>query len=347
MGWLSVEGETWVAKEADSSGVIHFDNGTLNTDGLITSFENLRGTGTINTRGLVSDVNLIFDRPSSLSQSWRLDDPGQNISINLEMDGTRNIGAGYEGTALLQITDGVKVESLDGYLGYKAGSSGTALVVGAGSAWNNSGSLHVGGVGSGTLTIGDGGTVTALGDTTFGTNSTLGIELFDTSSGPFLFADSLELDGTLEISLAENFRPESGDSFDILDFNTVSGSFAEMNLPVLEDSLLWDSSQLLTDGRLCVGSCAVGFSGDYNDDGTVDAADYTLWQDNLGLDSSVLNGNGSGASTVVQADYLLWKTHFGESVASGSEADPVPEPTTLLLAGLLALAAVPLRMRCR
>ena len=77
----------------------------------------------------------------------------------------------------------------------------------------------------------------------------------------------------------------------------------------------------------------------------VDAADYTLWQDNLGLDAAVLSGNGSGAATVVQADYELWRSHFGESIASGSGADHVPEPTTLLLA-LLALVAAPLRVRC-
>jgi hypothetical protein len=84
--------------------------------------------------------------------------------------------------------------------------------------------------------------------------------------------------------------------------------------------------------------------GDYNADGIVDAADYTLWKDNLGLSSSALNGNGSGAATVVQADYLLWKTNFGQSSASGS-ANSVPEPTTLLLV-LLALTAAPLRVRC-
>lgn len=85
-------------------------------------------------------------------------------------------------------------------------------------------------------------------------------------------------------------------------------------------------------------------SGDFNGDGAVDAADYTVWRDNLGLDSSALNGNGSGAATVGQADYLLWKTHFGQSAASGSEVNLVPEPATLLLA-LLALTAVPRRVR--
>ena len=107
--------------------------------------------------------------------------------------------------------------------------------------------------------------------------------------------------------------PESSDSFDILDFNTVSESFDKMRLPPLEDSLLWDTSELLTRGDLCVGSCPATIEGNFNYDGTVDAADY-----------------------------LLWKTNF-EALASGSEGTAaVPEPTILLL----ALAAVPLRVRC-
>jgi hypothetical protein len=85
--------------------------------------------------------------------------------------------------------------------------------------------------------------------------------------------------------------------------------------------------------------------GDFDDNGVVDAADFTVWQDNLGLSASALNGNGSGAATVVQADYLLWKTNF-EALATDSEGTAaVPEPTTLLLA-LLALVAAPLRVRC-
>jgi hypothetical protein len=54
--------------------------------------------------------------------------------------------------------------------------------------------------------------------------------------------------------------------------------------------------------------------GDYNDSGTVDAADYTVWKDNLGEDASVLHGNGVTTTTAVSgADYALWKNHFGQS----------------------------------
>ena len=72
--------------------------------------------------------------------------------------------------------------------------------------------------------------------------------------------------------------------------------------------------------------------GDYNGNGTVDAADYTMWHD----------GNRPNSST---AGYILWADNFGQSSASSSGANPVPESTTLLLA-LLAFVAAPLRVRC-
>lgn len=76
--------------------------------------------------------------------------------------------------------------------------------------------------------------------------------------------------------------------------------------------------------------------GDFNDDGLVDAADYTVWRDNLGGNASVLNGNGSGSTTVIQADYNLWRSNFGASGAS-SDVSVVPEPSavTFLLLSIL------------
>ena len=71
--------------------------------------------------------------------------------------------------------------------------------------------------------------------------------------------------------------------------------------------------------------------GDYDGDGIVSAADYSLWRDNLGGDSLVLSGNGSGAAVVVQADYALWKQNFGYSGTDTGAA--IPEPSALLLLG--------------
>jgi hypothetical protein len=137
--------------------------------------------------------------------------------------------------------------------------------------------------------------------------------------------------------------PESSDSFDILDFNTVSGSFDKMRLPPLEDSLLWDTSELLTRGAICVGSCPAGIGGDYNDDGIVDAADYTVWRDQMGpLVPPGYGADADGDGYIGYKDYLLWKDAYGGVVTTASSNTRVPEPTTLLLV-LMALLGTPLR----
>ena len=85
----------------------------------------------------------------------------------------------------------------------------------------------------------------------------------------------------------------------------------------------------------------------FNDDGVIDAADYTIWKDSVGLASSVLRGNGSGEATVVRKDYRIWEMNFQTS-ESFAGADLIPEPTSLLLA-FLALTGVSLRrlaVRC-
>ncbi len=52
--------------------------------------------------------------------------------------------------------------------------------------------------------------------------------------------------------------------------------------------------------------------GDFNDDGVVDAADYTVWRNNLGAsDETAIGNHGDGLNGVDTADYLLWKTNFG------------------------------------
>ncbi|MCO6047459.1 hypothetical protein NG895_26445 [Aeoliella sp. ICT_H6.2] len=83
-----------------------------------------------------------------------------------------------------------------------------------------------------------------------------------------------------------------------------------------------------------------GLTGDFNNDGTVDLADYTVWRNNLGAaNESGLNFNGDGGG-VTASDYQLWKDNFGTgaapaNLAAGSQA--VPEPGT---AGLVVLAAL-------
>jgi hypothetical protein len=87
-------------------------------------------------------------------------------------------------------------------------------------------------------------------------------------------------------------------------------------------------------------------AGDFNLNGTVDAADYTVWRDHLGAaDESALNGNGDGMNGVDQDDYELWKSNFGSTFGTAAGAasglHPVPEPGTLVLILLTATISAP------
>lgn len=89
----------------------------------------------------------------------------------------------------------------------------------------------------------------------------------------------------------------------------------------------------------------VSVAGDFNRDGVVDAADYTVWRDNLGAsDEAALNGNGDGLNGVDQADYLLWRANYGQTIANPiGNTQSAPEPTAILMAtlwGILAHAVV-------
>jgi hypothetical protein len=83
--------------------------------------------------------------------------------------------------------------------------------------------------------------------------------------------------------------------------------------------------------------------GDYNGDATVDAADYVVWRDTLGLSGSGLAADGNGDLVVDNWDYGVWRAHFGETTSvpgaagSASAVPATPEPAAWLL---LVIASV-------
>lgn len=88
--------------------------------------------------------------------------------------------------------------------------------------------------------------------------------------------------------------------------------------------------------------------GDFNGDGVVDAADYTVWRNNLGGDEEVLNGAGDNSGTVDVGDYQQWKTYFGTGAGGlASTVSNVPEPTSFSLLALVAILMAGLRLRSR
>lgn len=59
-------------------------------------------------------------------------------------------------------------------------------------------------------------------------------------------------------------------------------------------------------------------TGDYNGNGTVDAADYVVWRKSVGLMSGGLAADGDGNGIIDANDYAVWKSHFGQSSFSAS-----------------------------
>lgn len=75
-------------------------------------------------------------------------------------------------------------------------------------------------------------------------------------------------------------------------------------------------------------------AGDYNGDGVVTAADYTVWRDNLGQSGLGLVADADRSGGVDAADYSIWKLQFGASAPppnSALQRAPVPEPAAYLL----------------
>ncbi len=158
-GTVDVSGRTQIGRYGGQGG-IHLDGGTLTTGELLGAGEQFTGTGTINVHGLLTDIDLAFDRDHGLQQQVVLNrQPNQNITFNLDVNGAGCVGAGYSGEGSLTIADGLVVEAYGGYLGYSSGSSGTATVDGVGSTWSVWSRLEIGREGAGTLNIQDGGSV--------------------------------------------------------------------------------------------------------------------------------------------------------------------------------------------
>ncbi|MGI9457668.1 MAG: hypothetical protein ACR2NU_13975 [Aeoliella sp.] len=74
-----------------------------------------------------------------------------------------------------------------------------------------------------------------------------------------------------------------------------------------------------------------GLDGDINNDGFVDAADYTKWRDNLGASAGALFNNIDGGM-IGMAHFATWRGNFGATIGRASVLlSPVPESLGLVL----------------
>ncbi|TWT36873.1 hypothetical protein KOR34_18180 [Posidoniimonas corsicana] len=127
---------------------------------------------------------------------------------------------------------------------------------------------------------------------------------------------ALTIDGVLQIDAAGAAGAQAGDVFPLVTAaGGVTGSASLAAAPPLPSGLQW---ALQTDAYTLSLAVVEGLPGDFNADGQVDAADYTVWRDGLGAEYQ-------------QSNYHLWRDNYGAALAAASTTNAAPEPGAALL----------------
>ncbi len=193
------------------------------------------------------------------------------------------------------------------------------------------------------------GVVDFAGDVVLGSTLKTEIELTGASDGLYDqldVANTITLDGILDVTLLDGFMPSAGDTFEIVQAaGGVAGMFSTTaeELPTLAENLAWSINY--GSNNVVIEIIYDGLAGDYNNDGVVNLADYTVWRDNLGAAAgSLVNDANTGVIGVAQ--YSTWKTNFGATLPPVTSLDnaTVPEPSTCVF---LTLSAVVCACRYR
>ncbi|MGL4514418.1 MAG: beta strand repeat-containing protein [Lacipirellulaceae bacterium] len=174
------------------------------------------------------------------------------------------------------------------------------------------------------------------GDLTTAAGSTLEIDVFNTSVFDSINVNgSASLSGLLAVDALDVSRLAINDTFTILTANSIANNLT-LGGP---DGGLFSLSSSTATSLILRYTGIVPLPGDFNGDRIVNAADYTVWRDNLGsTEGSLLSGNGNGG-VIDQSDYTLWTTNYGAAAPSTSLANAVPEPTAAALALFASVAA--------
>lgn len=289
----------------------------------------------------------VLEGSQALLETTRFDIEGQ-LELRGSLTGPGNAGIVKSGPGLLRLTadspfaGDTLVEAGVLAIGFNVSLEASPRIEIAAGAEIDASSRRLGlAIGAGrTLSAGSGATVRGLLDLRDG--GTLELILADASvHEPLSVVRSLNAAGALVVTLAEDAdAPQAGDAFDLFDTPTLVGSFASIDLPTLDDGLTWNDDALLGAGIL-----QVALVGDYNADGRVDAADYTVWRDRVG-DPDLPNRDPVLTGVVGDGDYAVWATNLGRTTPPAAP-EAVPEPLSLSIALLTGVLVVVLDRRGR
>ena len=349
-------------------GTLNIENGgkVTNTGGSISTF-----TGSSATSGTVTVTgqNSHWQNSSTLGVSGTLNvqDGGKVTNTNGDIgvgnnhtgiatvtgsnslwqnSGILNVGSAG-GQATLNIENGGKVTSTNGFIGYGNNqTTGIATVTGANSRWENSGQLFIGGStspaggsGSGSLIINGGGIVSAAnGVTIWSTGSLSGNG--GTLDGDVVNRGLIDPTEVLTITGDLTLTETSILAFDIFgptmyDQLFIGGDFFIDGLLTLDFDGFTQSAFDTTYDLIHIGGDITGAWGDFD----INVA---------GFDSALL-GYSIVGSSVDGYSRALRLTIAGTGDTGGNPGGPgdntVPEPASILLIGLGGLAILILRRR--
>jgi hypothetical protein len=188
------------------------------------------------------------------------------------------------------------------------------------------------------------------GDVNLGFFSRLTAELGGLTAGTqfdqLAVAGNVTLGGTLDVLLINAFTPGIGDSFDILNWGSLTGSFGAVNLPALDSGLQWDTSSLLIDGTLSVVSTLL--AGDLNADGFVGIDDLNIvlvnWNQNV-TPGDLLSGDPTGEGFVGVDDLNIVLVNWNNGTPPGAGTN-IPEPGTAAVLTLVGTVLLRRRTAC-
>ncbi len=312
---------------------------TLNSPSTTQNFTmaNASGIGTIIYRDPANELDMFIGPGSGGSVDGPNDLIGtRTITVSLDL----TPAGGYNGT-----TNFGKVTWSDSVLGVlgsgtytTARNFGSILISEAGPSAGTVSGLSLFQPGASELSL-DGQTLTVDGDLTMNSASSLEFDVAEIGQDRVNVVGGAMLDGVIQVTKLGDFTPIDGTAYTLLTaVEGITDLGVSYELPEGFFASIIDTTNLVV-------VFSAGLPGDYNGDGFVNAADYTVWRDNLGAteDGGVLNGNGTGGIVDV-GDFDLWKMNFGASVFSAvgalSSQAAVPEPSAALLlaAGVVCLA---------
>ena len=371
-GVNGISGHGSVIARVNNNSLIRASGGTLIVDNNSNDWDGLANTGTLRANNgvleLRDNASFLFNGTAEaisgtvFASGFELEfDPGSMLRLNdgvYSSDTATDFGGNIEvlagATSIIQVTasstfENTSTTTLNDNLRLEDGHS--FVEVGAtflgGGALQNAGS-HV-------LTLEDGANLGVLveneGRLTLGASpgqatvldyqqdaiGTLEIELEGTGLNDFdrLTATGLmQLDGLLDLSLIGGFNPVLSDSFTILSAAAgVNGVFSlfDFSAATLDPGLMWDVVYNATNVQLEVVSVP-SFTADFDNDGDVDGDDLVQWEGDFGGPGSDADADGDSDGF----DFLTWQQQHGSGVPAIAAlgASAVPEPSTLLLAGL-------------